>query len=125
MKLTTLVIMSLWCQLASSASNTLLTNTTEFRVELLYNQSNTLENPFFWTIKAKCRIESEVVENHLRVTLLNGKATVDNEVMDTGATSIRILHRDHIIDIAAKPGSKVQLTNQNPTKETIIAYCAS
>ena len=91
--------------------------------ELAPNVPETFSNVFFWTVKARCTINSATPENLLHVNMKRKSAKVNGEDLTEGTQKdVNIKSGDSLI-IAADKGAQVELTNLGTS--TIIATCST
>lgn len=80
--------------------------------ELLPNESQTMVNFFFWTVKADCTLASNAEQTPIAISMLRKTASVKNIPLKAG-DSIQIgFNSGETFTVTADSGAKVELTNK-------------
>lgn len=98
-------------------------STEVFRFTLDPQDPQAFTNQFYWTITARCKIESENFENHISVKFLRKTGQVNDIKLKSGDSIEVILQNKSTISIVSMPGSKVELTNNED--KPVHASCSA
>lgn len=125
-----LCLSTLLCASTFANTNQSLSSTVDHSLPALgYSREYTLPpqepqevtNPFYFVVKASCKITSASEINYILVRFLKKTGEVNSQPLQAGDRVEIVLDNKKDIMIVANPGSKVELTNQGDM--TITAVC--
>ena len=104
-----------------SATEHVFTQAPHFDFTLPANEPQIFTNTFFWTIKSKCKIISDVPNNPFSLTVLRKTGSLNGVKLSKGDSLEVVVRAGDTILITADSGGRVELTNKG--EQTILARC--
>lgn len=105
------------------ADNHMLMPGVTMSYELPPNNPQEFSNFLFWTINAKCTVETPDEQDILGVKLLKKNCEINGAPMHEGEQTQMCLRNRDVIYIMAPSGAKVELTNRG--QSLIKAICST
>lgn len=121
LSLAALCAVTLCHNVAFSATEHVFTQAPHFDFTLPSNEPQIFTNTFFWTIKSKCKIISNTLENPFSLTVLRKTGSLNGVKLSKGDSLDVIVNAGDSVFITADSGGRVELTNKG--EQTITARC--
>ena len=119
--LTALCATTLFSNVVFSATEHVFTQAAHFDFLLPANEPQIFTNTFFWTVKSRCTIISDLYDNFFSLKVLRKTGSLNGVHLSKGDSMDVNVHPGDSLFITAVSGGRVELTNHG--EKAITARC--